>query len=104
MVNRLSWGEIPKCHLKGEVHIVPWGYSLACSALCVNPSIKWDIYVICFLFQVFDFLGEAFHCSQDLFGRASGRFIIRLLSFSSYLPSGPSSPSSHEMRGNPFLG
>jgi len=58
---------------------------------------------MCLLLQVFDFLGEAFHFSQDLFERASGRFIIMLLSFANYLPSGPSAPSSHEMRDNPFL-
>jgi hypothetical protein len=85
-VNLLAWEAVPKCRLKGEVHIVPWGYSLACNVLCVNPSIKWDIYVMCLLLQVFDFLGEAFHCSQDLFGQAFGRFIIRLLSFASYKP------------------
>jgi hypothetical protein len=38
---------------------------------------KWGhVYNVIFLLQVFDFLGEAFHCSQDLFGRASGRFIF----------------------------
>ena len=80
-VNQLAWGIVPKCCLKGEVHIVPWGYSLACNALCVNPSIKWDIYVMCLFLQVFDFLGEVFHCSQDLFERASGRFIFQALIF-----------------------
>jgi hypothetical protein len=66
---------------------------------------KWGhLYNVNLLLQVFDFLGEVFHCSQDLFGRASGRFISRILSFSIYLPSGPSTPSSHEMRDNPFLG
>jgi hypothetical protein len=43
---------------------------------------KWGhLYNVIFLFQVFDFLGEAFHFSQDLFGKSSGRFIIRTLSF-----------------------
>jgi hypothetical protein len=61
--------------------------------------------MLCVLFlQVFDILGEEFHFSQNLFGRASGKFIIRILSFSNHLPFGPSSPSSHEMRDNPFLG
>jgi hypothetical protein len=90
--------------LEGKEHIVPWGYSLGCNTLCVNPSIKWDIYIMCLLLQVFDFLGEAFHFSQDLFGRAYGRFIITLLSFANYLPSGSSTPSSHEMRDTIFLG
>jgi hypothetical protein len=50
---------------------------------------KWGhLYNVIFLLQVYDFLGEALHCSQDLFGRASGRFIIRLLSFSSHKPLG----------------
>jgi hypothetical protein len=53
----------------------------------------------------FDFsLGEEFHCSQYLFGKKYGRFISSVLSFSSYLPSRPSSLSSHEMSDNPFLG
>jgi hypothetical protein len=65
---------------------------------------RWEhLYNVNFLLQFFDFLGEAFHCSQDLFGRASGRFINRLLSFASYLPYGPSAPSSHKMRDNRFL-
>jgi hypothetical protein len=35
---------------------------------------KWDIFIyVYFLLQVFDLLGETFHCSQDLFGRAYGR-------------------------------
>jgi hypothetical protein len=45
--------------------------------MSVHTSTSGDIYIIiCFLLQVFDFLGEVFHFSQDLFGRASGRFII----------------------------
>jgi hypothetical protein len=50
---------------------------------------KWrHLYNVNLLLQVFDFLGEAFHCSQDLFGRASRRFIIKLLSFASHKPLG----------------
>jgi hypothetical protein len=30
--------------------------------------------------------------------------MIWILSFSNYIPSGPLSPSSHEMRDDPFLG
>ena len=88
-MNQLAWGVVPECALKGEEHIVPWGYSLACNTLCVNPSIKWDIYIMCLLLQAFDFLGEAFHFSQDLFGREYGRFILRLLSVVSRIPPGP---------------
>jgi hypothetical protein len=43
---------------------------------------------MCLLLHVFDFLGEAFHFSRNLFGRAFGRFIIKLLSFASHKPLG----------------
>jgi hypothetical protein len=66
---------------------------------------KWGhLYNVNLLLQVFDFLGEVFHFSQDLFKREYGSFIRRILSFSRYLPSSPLAPSSHEMRDNPFLG
>jgi hypothetical protein len=41
-----------------------------------------------FLLQVFDFLGETFHFSQDHFAQASRRFIIRLYLFPSTSPLG----------------
>jgi hypothetical protein len=49
---------------------------------------------------------ESFHCFLgESLGEASGRFIHRILSFLSNInPSGHSSPSSHRMRDNPFLG
>jgi hypothetical protein len=88
MMNRLAWGVVPKCHLKGEVHMVPWGYSLSCNTPCVNPSTSGTFIIMCFLLKVFDFPGEAFHCSQDLFGRASGRFIIGFYLFLATFPLG----------------
>jgi hypothetical protein len=44
--------------------------------------------MLCLFSQVFDFLGEYFHFSQDLFGKSSGRFIIMILSFTGYKPLG----------------
>jgi hypothetical protein len=57
--------------------------------MSVHTSTSGDIYItlICFCRSLI-FLGEDFHCSQDLFGRAYGRFIIRILSFSSHKPLG----------------
>jgi hypothetical protein len=50
---------------------------------------KWGhLYNVNMFLQVLDFLGEAFHCSQELFGKESRRFIIKLLSFSSHKPLG----------------
>jgi hypothetical protein len=65
---------------------------------------KWGhLYNVNFLFQVFDCLGEEFNFSQDLFGKASGRFLSMILYFSNYLAYGRLAPSSHEMRDNTFL-
>jgi hypothetical protein len=68
---------------------VPYARKERDTCMSVHTSTSGDIYImLILLLQVFDFLGEAFHCSQDLFGRASGRFIIRILSFSSHKPLG----------------
>jgi hypothetical protein len=83
---------------------VPYALEIKRHCKCIPPSSGTFInYLFSFFKRSFIFMEKHFIALRIL-GRASRRIYLWILTFSSYNTSGPSAPSSHEMRHKPFLG